>query len=67
MAAMEWTDKLALGLGPMDQTHQEFVEAYNTADMVTGHYITGHDLPMINGALMECRMPPLGPTWVQDS
>lgn len=29
MAAMEWTDKLALGLGPMDDTHQEFVDAYN--------------------------------------
>lgn len=29
MAAMEWTEKLTLGLGAMDQTHQEFVEAYN--------------------------------------
>jgi hypothetical protein len=44
-----------------------FVDAYNKADMVTGHYITGHDLPMINGALMECRMPPLADTLVQDT
>lgn len=29
MAAMEWTDKLVLGHGVMDQTHQEFVDAYN--------------------------------------
>lgn len=29
MAAMEWTDKLALGLAPMDDTHVEFVDAYN--------------------------------------
>jgi hemerythrin-like metal-binding protein len=29
MAAMEWTEKLTLGLGPMDQTHVEFVDAYN--------------------------------------
>jgi hemerythrin-like metal-binding protein len=36
MAAMEWTDKLALGLGPMDQTHQEFVEAYNRLLGVSG-------------------------------
>lgn len=36
MAAMEWTDKLALGLGPMDQTHQEFVEAYNAMLDVSG-------------------------------
>src|SRR5688572_20492410 len=27
-----------------------FVDAYNQADMVTGHYILGHDLPMVNGA-----------------
>ena len=44
-----------------------FVDAYNEADMVTGHYITGHDLPMINGALMECRMPPLSEKLVCDT
>lgn len=36
-----------------------FCEVYNQADMVTGHFIRGHDLPMINGALMEFGMPPL--------
>lgn len=36
MAAMEWTDKLALGLGPMDQTHQEFVESYNAMLGISG-------------------------------
>jgi hypothetical protein len=44
-----------------------FVEAYGRADLVTGHYIKGHDLPMLNGALMECRMAPLGDMWVQDT
>ncbi|MDD3353170.1 hemerythrin domain-containing protein [Zoogloea sp.] len=29
MAAMEMNEKLTLGLGPMDQTHQDFVDAYN--------------------------------------
>lgn len=36
MAAMEWTDKLALGLGPMDDTHQEFVDAYNRLVAASG-------------------------------
>lgn len=56
-----------LGEVPLTEILREFVSAYNRADMVTGHYITGHDLPMINGALMECRMAPLRPTWVQDT
>lgn len=45
----------------------EFVAAFNQADMVTGHYITGHDLPMLNGALMECRMPPLPDKMICDT
>jgi hypothetical protein len=56
-----------LGEVPLTEILREFVSAYNEADMVTGHYITGHDLPMINGALMECRMPALRDTWVQDT
>ncbi len=35
MPVMQWTEQLALGLGKMDSTHQEFVELYNllaTAD-----------------------------------
>src|SRR5688572_13747834 len=30
-----------------------FCAAYDQADLVTGHFLRGHDLPMINGALME--------------
>ena len=44
-----------------------FRTAYDAADMVTGHYIKGHDLPMLNGALMECRMSPLPDKLVQDT
>lgn len=36
-----------------------FVELYDQADLVTGHYIRMHDLPIINGALMEMGMPSL--------
>lgn len=31
----------------------DFVDAYDDAVMVTGHYIRKHDLPIINGALIE--------------
>lgn len=44
-----------------------FLEMYHQADMVTGHYVRGHDVPMINGALMEQRMPPLPDKRVQDT
>ncbi len=36
---------------------QRFVTAYNQADMVTGHFIRGFDLPLINSALVEQQMP----------
>ncbi|MCB1962377.1 MAG: hemerythrin domain-containing protein [Rhodocyclaceae bacterium] len=26
---MQWTEELALGVGPMDQTHKEFVDCFN--------------------------------------
>jgi hypothetical protein len=38
---------------------QEFVKMYDAADMVTGHYIRAHDLPHVNGALMEFGLPRL--------
>jgi len=30
---------------------EAFIEAYNAADLVTGHFIRGFDLPLLNGAL----------------
>jgi hypothetical protein len=44
-----------------------FVRAYDEADIVTGHYILKHDLPHINGALMEAGLPRLGPKMVSDT
>lgn len=32
---------------------------YDDADMVTGHYIRMHDLPIINGAMLELGLRPL--------
>jgi hypothetical protein len=56
-------------LGEVDPVEmlQRFVAAYNQADLVTGHYITGHDLPQINAALMEYRLPTLRDVLVQDT
>lgn len=44
-----------------------FVERYNEADMVVGHYIRRHDLPIINGALMEYGLPGLQPKLTCDT
>jgi hypothetical protein len=70
--AWAWTDAedvtvRLLGETPLLDILREFVDAYNSADMVTGHFIVGHDLPMVNGALMECGLPPLADKLVQDT
>ena len=45
----------------------QFRTAYDRADMVTGHYIKGYDLPMVNGMLMEYGLPPLSDKLAQDT
>jgi hypothetical protein len=40
---------------------RRFVARYNEADMVTGHYIRRHDLPINNAMLMEVGLPILEP------
>jgi hypothetical protein len=45
----------------------QFVIRYNEAEMVTGHYIRAHDLPIVNGALMELGLPLLGPKMASDT
>jgi hypothetical protein len=56
-----------LGETDLPEILTRFVADYTAADMVTGHFITGHDLPMLNGALVECGMAPLGDKLVQDT
>ena len=46
---------------------EEFAEAYNLADMVTGHYIRGFDLPVLQSAYMEFDLPLLGPKMTHDT
>lgn len=38
----------------------EFCAVYDAADVVTGHYIRGFDLPLVTGALMRLGLPLLG-------
>lgn len=44
-----------------------FKRFYDAADIVTGHYIRKHDLPIINGALVEAGLPTLGPKLTIDT
>lgn len=46
---------------------ERFIEAYDEADVVTGHYIVRHDLPMINDHCMRFGWPLLEPKRAQDT
>lgn len=45
----------------------QFLKAYNEADIVTGHYIRGFDLPLLNGTCMRLGLPPLRPKMSHDT
>jgi hypothetical protein len=38
---------------------REFATWYDAADIVTGHFIRKHDLPLLSGAMLEYGLPPL--------
>lgn len=71
--AWAWTDQpknvtcYLLGETIPETMLKRFVEAYDQADMVTGHFIRGYDLPMINGALTEYQLPTLSEKLTQDT
>lgn len=71
--AWAWVDRpddvtvYLLGETELPAILRAFVAVYEQADMVTGHYVLGHDLQMLNGALMECQMPALSEKTVQDT
>ena len=44
-----------------------FANLLGSADLVTGHYIRRHDLPMVNGALLEYGLFPLPPVLASDT
>jgi hypothetical protein len=71
--AWAWTDDprtvtcRLLGQDDPREMLREFLDAYASADLVTGHYIRGYDLPTINGALMEYRLPLLPDKMTHDT
>ena len=60
-------DVRLLGVHKPKAMLQWFVALYDRADMVTGHYIRKHDLPMLNGAMLEYGLPPLEPKLTVDT
>jgi DNA polymerase elongation subunit (family B) len=46
---------------------EAFRVAFNAADIVTGHYIRGFDLPLLNGALMRLGLPLLESKMTHDT
>lgn len=44
-----------------------FRDVLISADIITGHYIRRHDLPILNSAFMEYGLPPLPPLLVSDT
>ena len=49
----------ALGEVTMRDMLTAFMDFYDAADIVMGHYVRGHDLPLLNGALLENGYEPL--------
>lgn len=56
-----------LGETSSENMLDSFCELYEKADCVTGHYILRHDLPIINGALLEHGLPSLGEKRASDT
>ena len=71
--AWAWTDTpeavtcYLLGETEPEDMLRAFLDVYNQADMVTGHFIRGYDLPMVNGSLTEYGLPVLGNKLTQDT
>lgn len=60
-------DVRLLGVDEPDAMLTWFLDLYQQADMVTGHYIRRHDLPILNGALLEFELPLLTPKLTSDT
>lgn len=72
--AWSWigSDKVASLMLKQDMSNERqnletFLAAYNSADVVTGHYIRRHDLPLINDHCVRLDLPPLSPKLVSDT
>lgn len=59
--------QLTMKKGSAERMLLAFKKVYDEADMVVGHFIRRHDLPILQGALMELNLPLLGPKLTQDT
>jgi hypothetical protein len=50
-----------------DEMLWAFRDVYDQAEIVTGHYVTRHDLPILNGAMLEFGLPPLDAKLASDT
>ena len=57
----------ALGVHDMATMLGSFCQAWDEADLVTGHNIIRHDIPLINAMLLEAGLPSLGCKLVCDT
>lgn len=56
-----------LGEESTEEMLEHFAARYAEADMVTGHYIRKHDLPILNGGMVEFGFPSLGAKMSSDT
>jgi hypothetical protein len=56
-----------LGEQTLPQMLEQFSEVFKHADLVTGHFIRGFDLPLVNSALVEQQMPSLDDKMTHDT
>lgn len=67
VAVIGESDRMSLVLDEERAMLGQFLAAYDQADMLTGHYIRGFDLPVLAGALMRLGMPALEQKLAQDT
>lgn len=71
--AWAWCDKpddvtcVLLGEMTLRDMLVQFIRAYDQADIVSGHFLRGHDLLMVNSACIEQQLPALSDKYVQDT
>lgn len=61
------SDRSSLVLEEEREMLEWFRELYDKADIVTGHYIRGFDLPTLNAAYDRLGLPTLGSKYTQDT
>lgn len=67
VAVIGESDRSSLVLDEEITMLELFREAYLEADMVTGHYIRGFDLPVVAGAMLRLELEPLGQKLAEDT